>query len=157
MAEIDSLKNKNDDVVLPRTVTEAVFDSTSGEMLNIVLEGLRGSHEIEDYSTNGTTGYWIKFKNGLIIQAMSTSHQVTITDPWGESFSSANLEMGNWPVPMVETPFTFLTIRANTSVIQHSVNGVTGTSGGSLYISRPAPSSTPFTVRFHQLAFGRWK
>lgn len=156
MAEIDSLKNKNDDVVLPRTVTEAVFDSTSGQMLNIVLEGLRGNQEIEDYSTSGT-GYYIKFKNGLIIQTMSTSHDVVINEAWGGLFISERLFMNDWIVPMVETPFTFLTMRSEHSIIQSSLNRVSSTSGGSIYVTRPTASENPITVRFHQLAFGRWK
>lgn len=156
MAEIDSLKNKNDDVILPRTVTEAVFDSTSGQMLNIVLESLRGNKEIEDYSAS-VSGYYIKFKNGLIIQAISTTHDVVINESWGELFTSERLYMGDWVVPMVETPYVFLTMRSEHSIMQSSLNRVSSTSGGSVYVTRPTTSETPITVRFHQLAFGRWK
>ena len=156
MAEIDSLKNKNDGVIFPRTVTEAVFDSASGQMLNIVLESLRENKEIEDYSTS-VSGYYIKFKNGLIIQAITTSHDVVIDEPWGELYTSGNLWMNDWVVPMVETPYTFLTMRSEHSVTQPSLNRVSKTSGGSLYLTRPTTSDKSFTVRFHQLAFGRWK
>ncbi len=155
MATIDNLKNKEDEIILPRTVTEAIFDAGFGMMLDQILVNL-DDNSIDSYNTSGT-GYWIKFKNGLIIQGMSSARDINVDEEWGALYTSSLITLDDWPIEMVETPYHVMSVRSSTSYIIHSVNDVSRISGGSTYLTRPARRNVTDRVYFHQLAFGRWK
>ena len=67
MAIIDSLKDKLGSIIYPKTVTKAVYDATTSERLDSIIDELRSSvGSGSGTGSDGLSAYQIAVKNGFV-------------------------------------------------------------------------------------------
>lgn len=126
------------------------------QLLSIILE-----NNIIESKGSGTNGYYIKYKNGLMIcyGTVYFNNLVSTTDYW--SFSNRTAENLNFSFPQtfIEAPALTMTFQSNVSgCIGLVKNGGTWEGGSGNFGVLVAKGSTGNrNIRIEYIAIGSWK
>lgn len=162
MGFIDNLTDRLGNILYPRTLSEAVIDGASQKKLSDIINefgfhmGISSKKHITESGSAGE-GYYIKFDDGSIFQFVSTRYSGPIQSEWGALYSSPRIVLNDWPIPFIEMPYCFHTLRSTNSAWLSSGTGLSATSPGSVYIIRPTATDDSASYFIHSFGFWKWK
>lgn len=101
-----------------------------------------------------------KFPSGALIQTMSTTRTVTITNKYGSLWFGYVPAVADYPVPFVgENPVNFVTLTDNNliSLVTYGQSLINFSNKKSLYAYSQAEQAAPYTILINLASIGRWK
>ena len=106
-------------------------------------------------SGSNANGSYIKWSDGtMICRKYINFGQKAITNPWASFYESERMTIGNYPEPFIEIPQIFI-MPLNTFFIEKDATGISKTSWGDFYATRPV--SATIYIPVDCFAIGKWK
>ena len=107
---------------------------------------------------SGGDNFYIKYSNGILICVKRVSFSnLPISSTWGNLYEySGSINLGNWPYAFAYTPATSITVQSQSGLIVEGHQGVSTSSAGTVWISRPT-TSTGVSGCISVIAIGKWK
>lgn len=112
-------------------------------------------------SGSNTNGSWTKWADGTMIINKTVLGTANITNAWGSLYISADINLGDFPVPFIEIPTIVVSPQTQTGT-QYMLIGQGGsgygteTNAGNVALVRPN-SRTDVAYRLEVIAKGKWK
>lgn len=101
---------------------------------------------------------YIRYSDGTQICYKNMTINEAFNNAWGSIFETKQIELGNFPVPFIDTNIMVTVTATNGYTAFFSgIGGVTTTSWGKTNLMRPVASQSPITVTLNLLAIGIWK
>ena len=105
----------------------------------------------------GGDNFYIKYSNGILICVKRVSFSnLPISTAWGGLYEyNGSVSLGNWPYTFAFTPATSVTIQSQSGLLLEGHQGVSSSSAGTVWMSRPTTSSS-VSGYISVIAIGKW-
>lgn len=124
-----------------------------------ILNAITDATEIDSTGSNAN-GYWLKFKNGIMIQwgQQDLGNQTFTTDWWGfMKRSGGEFLRATFPLSFTEVPYCVINPMANTAIPMPNGTSATKTQTQTFGMVSPPSATASRHIYCSFIAIGKWK